>query len=242
MTTSPTYKGSPTLEPSFRYSLVVSLGRHHPTSIPLLLVSLKQTAIHAHFVLHESTTILPSPSTSRTAGKESVQQPMWISHRDKRKSNPTDAGRQTALEPGTVDGEFELYSEKGEKGEMDGQEELFVKFEGEFVVDIWASARGEDRRLVPIRTCQLEITYVSSTRLDFGSTDESRGQIRPDSNDSIRTQFLFVDSAQIDKPSPPSRSARYPSRRLFLNFCRPRCFVEQKPYPREAVSNRPSQI
>jgi len=164
MTTSPTYPGSPTLPPSFRYSLIVSLGRHPPSSIPLLLVSLKHTALHAHFVLHKSITLLPSPSTSKTAGKESSQQAIWIQHRDKRKPNPTDAGRQTALEPGTVDGEFELYTEKGERFDLDGQEELLVKFEGEFEVDIWARTRGEDRRLTPIRTCQLEITYVLATR------------------------------------------------------------------------------
>ncbi|GAA5963444.1 hypothetical protein JCM3765_003074 [Sporobolomyces pararoseus] len=150
------------LRPSFKYTLLASLGQHVPSTLPLLSSSLQLASSYAHFVLEESTTINTPPHP-----RLNFKRVRPLIHRGERASNSLDSGLMHCDQPGTIDGVWELVHNDREGGET--PEEVFVKFEGEFEVELPERGVGDEESLIPIRTCQLEVRYDLTVTFQFGS-------------------------------------------------------------------------
>ncbi|GAA5897262.1 uncharacterized protein JCM6883_006634 [Sporobolomyces salmoneus] len=221
----------PRLRPSFKYTLLVSLGPHFPSSIPLLSSSLQIASTYTHFVLHRSTTLKPELSP-----RENYKRVIPLVHRQQTsetRRDPPDAGSMHRDQPGTIDGIYTLI--KGEEG-ADGRREMFVKSEGEFEVRLPAKGvedANDEERLVPIRTCQLEVRYDLTATFQFGSDYDSQIMLKStnlplhlehdkitsvdigdepfgSSSKSSHNKSLGIDRLQALSPGPHSASVSCP--------------------------------
>ncbi|GAA5959769.1 hypothetical protein JCM3765_000096 [Sporobolomyces pararoseus] len=150
------------LQPSFRYTLLASLGQHVPSTLPLLSSSLQLASSYAHFVLEKSTTL----DTSRRPRVDS-KRIIPLIHQGERASNSLDSGLMHRDQPGTIDGVWELVQNDAEDEETPS--EVFVKFEGEFEVELPERGAGDEESLLPIRSCQIEVRHDLTVTFQFGS-------------------------------------------------------------------------
>ncbi|GAA5840013.1 hypothetical protein JCM3766R1_000640 [Sporobolomyces carnicolor] len=144
-------------KPTFKYTLVASLGQQDPSTFPLFSSALLLASSYAHFVLYKSVTDDTSTGSTRQAKRV-----VPLEHRrpfDRR--DPPDAGLMHRDQAGIIDGVYELV--QGEIHSDGTTREALVRFEGEFEVTL--PKRGIEESM-------------SEARL--GSTTSSHGRARYD--------------------------------------------------------------
>ncbi|GAA6011307.1 hypothetical protein JCM11491_006791 [Sporobolomyces phaffii] len=238
LTTSPDpSRSAPSLVPSFKYTLFASLGHHAASSLPLLSASLALASAYAHLVLHKSTTLDYPAHRRQTSKRVALLTPQGGERAnedkhgedDERARNmgplPFERGTVHESQPGFIDDAYELVYRDDDDDEtgrgrvdLDGEatRPVWVKFERHVRVDVPGLVDGgredasDERRLVPIRTCALEVRYDLVATFQFGP-DHASGVMLASTNLPLHVEASTLVPDRRERPcDPPSSSAIRP--------------------------------